>query len=225
MSNLAEEIKYTYKDYLRWDGKVRYELIDGVAYAMAAPSRLHQKISGELFRQLSNFLRGKPCEVYHAPFAVRLNFDSFDDKVVEPDILVVCDESKFDARSVKGAPDFIIEILSPYNIKHDTVIKFRQYQKAGVKEYWIVDPQYKTVEVYILKDGKYGVGNIYRDNDIIHVHTLKGCQINLADVFYDTIESEFDENESIIKQRIIEAMKENGLYNEQIEKIINSIEN
>ena len=113
MSNLAEERGFTYKDYARWDDDIRYELIDGVPYAMASPSRLHQKISGRIFRQLANFLRGKSCEVYAAPLDVRLNPHTFDNIVVQPDILVVCDESKYDDKSIKGAPDFIIEILSP----------------------------------------------------------------------------------------------------------------
>jgi len=148
MSNLAQKPRYTYADYIKWDDSIRYELIDGVAYAMAAPSRLHQKISGEIFRQLSNFLKGKQCEAYAAPFDVRLNVDSYDDIVVQPDLLVVCDESKHDGQSVIGAPDFIIEILSPKNTKHDTDLKYRLYQKAGVKEYWIVNPFRRTVEVY-----------------------------------------------------------------------------
>jgi len=222
MSNLAEEKRYTYRDYIKWDGDVRYELIDGTAYAMATPSRLHQKISKKIFRQLDDFLTGKTCEVYYAPLAVRLNFDSFDDVVVEPDLFVVCDESKFDNRSVKGAPDLIVEILSPHNARHDTVTKFRQYQRAGVKEYWIVDPNAKTVQVHILENGKY-TDKVYRDDDVIPVHVLEGCQINLADVFYDTLELESTDGITI-KQRIIEAMKEKGVYTEQIGKIIGSVE-
>lgn len=223
MSNLAEEKRFTYKDYAKWDDDIRYELIEGVPYAMAAPSRLHQKISGEIFAQLHRFLKGKPCEVYSAPFDVRLNANGFDDIVVQPDILVVCDESKHDGKSVLGAPDFIIEILSPDNTQHDKSLKFYLYQKAGVKEYWIVTPIRKIVEVFILKEGKYGDGKIYRNDDIIPVHALKGCEINLSDVFFG-IESESDKNEYAIKQKIIEAMKKNGINEEQIEKIINSME-
>ena len=222
MSNLAEQIKYNYNEYLKWDDDVRYELIDGVPYAMASPSRLHQKTSMKLSSQFSNFLRGKTCEVYNAPFDVRLNFDSFDDIVVQPDILVVCDESKHDGKSVKGAPDMVIEIISPYNARHDTIIKFRLYQRAGVKEYWIVDPGTKTVQVYILQNGKYGVGKIYRDDDVITVNIFKDCDINLADVFYDISELEL-EDESAVKQKIINAMKVNNISDEQIEKVIDLI--
>jgi len=225
MNNLAEQKRYTYADYARWKGDIRYELIDGVAYAMAAPSSIHQKVSKKIFRQFDNFLIGKTCEVYYAPIAVRLNADDFDDTVVEPDLLVVCDESKIDIKGVKGAPDLIIEILSPFNTNHDKVRKFRQYQKAGVKEYWIVDPMRRTVEVYILKNGKYGVGRIYREEDIISVHVLPGCEINLADVFYDTVEIEEDD-ESDIRNKMIKALKASGvnMSDEQIEKAIKILE-
>jgi len=222
MSNLAEERRYTYADYITWDSKIRYELINGVAYAMASPSRLHQEVLGELHFKLKQFLQGKPCKVFVAPFDVRLNANSFDDTVVQPDILVVCDKSKLDGKSVKGAPDMIIEILSPSNSRHDTVTKLKLYRKVGVREYWIVDPLEKTVQVYILEHGKY-VFSDYSENDIVSVHTLEGCQINLADIFYDTIES--DGAEAITKQKVINAMKANGISDEAINKIISSIDN
>ena len=235
MSNLAEQKRYTYADYAAWKGDIRYEIIDGTAYALAAPSSVHQKISKKIFRQLDHFLIGKTCEVYYAPLAVRLNADDFDDTVVEPDLLVVCDESKIDIRGIKGAPDLIIEILSPFNAKHDTVRKFRQYQKAGVKEYWIVDPIRKTVEVYVLEksNGRYGVGSVYRDDDIVPVHILDGCEVNLADVFYDIIETETEteeennESETLeIRNKMIQALKASGvdMSEEQIENAIKILE-
>ena len=189
--NVAENRRYNYADYITWDDKERYELIDGIAYGMASPSQAHQEASGETFRQLSNFLRGKPCKVYHAPFDVRLNADSFDDIVVQPDLLVVCDKSKLDGKSVVGVPDMIIEILSSSNARnkrHDKVTKFRLYQKSGVREYWIIDPENKTAEVYILENGKY-IANLYSDEDNVPVHVLDGCEINLTDVFADLIEA------------------------------------
>jgi Uma2 family endonuclease len=218
--SLAQERTYTYADYVKWDDQTRYELIDGVAYAMASPSRLHQKISIEISRQLSNFLRGKPCEVYNAPFDVRLNANSFDDIVVQPDILVVCDESKLDAGSVKGAPDMIIEILSPSNRRHDTVTKLRLYQQTGVREYWMVDPDFQTVQVYILENDKYIVST-YSGDDIVPVHVLEGCEINLADVFHDTFQ--LPDSAELIKQKMIDAMKAIGISNEQIDEILKRI--
>ncbi|MCL2814451.1 MAG: Uma2 family endonuclease [Oscillospiraceae bacterium] len=225
MDNLARQKRYTYADYLTWKGDVRYEIIDGTAYAMAGPSQAHQRITKKLVRQFDDFLRGKTCEVFHAPLDVRLNANSFDDVVVQPDIFVVCEQSKHSGRSVRGAPDLIIEILSPYNARHDTFIKFRQYQKAGVKEYWIADPIRRTVEVYILQNGKYGVGSVYRDDDVVPVHILEGCKINLAEVFYDSIEPEEDD-ESEIRNNIIRALKASGvnMSDEQVEKAVKILE-
>jgi len=226
MDNLARRIRpevgYTYSDYLTWDNQPRCELIEGIPRAMASPSQAHQEIVGEIFNQLYNFLKGKPCKAFVAPFDVRLNAESFDDTVVVPDILVVCDRSKLNGRSVTGAPDLIIEILSPFYIRHDTVKKYRLYQKAGVKEYWIVDPVTKTVQTHILENGKY-IGRTYGDDDTVPVHTLDGCKINLMDVFYDTVEVESDDG-LITKQNMIEALKKNNISDTQIEKIMNSIE-
>lgn len=223
MDNLARQKGYTYADYLTWGEAARYELLEGVPCAMASPSQAHQEIVGEIFNQLYNFLKGKPCKAFVAPFDVRLNADSFDDTVVVPDILVVCDKSKLDGRSVMGAPDLIIEVLSPFNIRSDTIGKYRQYQKAGVKEYWIVDPVTKIIQTHILEKGKY-IGRTYGEGDTISVHTLDGCKINLTDVFYDTVETGSDD-ELVTKQNMIDAMKKNNIGDEQIEKIIKSIQN
>ncbi len=135
--------KFTYRDYLHWPDDERWELIDGVAYNMSpAPNRIHQKISGELHRQIANYLIGKQCEVYAAPFDVRLpaTGEKNDEitTVVQPDITIVCDKSKLDKKGCKGSPDLVIEILSPYTAKKDMKEKHFLYEKFAVKEYWIV---------------------------------------------------------------------------------------
>ena len=174
---------YTYADYCQWDDGERWELIDGVSYLMSpAPLRTHQGISMELSRQLATFLKGKLCEVYAAPFDVRLNADTDDDTVVQPDLLIVCDRSKLDDKCCVGAPDMVIEILSPSSGRYDKLVKFQTYQNAGVREYWIVDPDTRTVQACILENGKY-VLTMYGDADIAPVHILEGCTINLRDVF------------------------------------------
>ena len=178
---------YTYTDYCAWPDDERWELIDGVAYAMApGASEGHQSISGEIFRQLSNFLKGKPCKVFHAPFDVRLNANGADDTIVQPDILVVCDNNKLKGgKGVVGAPDFIVEILSPSSAKHDMVTKFRLYQKSGVREYWIVNPDINAVTVNVLH-GESGFYRSYTYDDqdtAVTVEVLDGCTIDLADVF------------------------------------------
>ena len=174
--------RYTYTDYCTWDDDVRWELIDGVPYMMSAPNRRHQEILMQLSNLLWNFLKGKPCKVYVAPFDVRLNADTRDDTVVQPDVLVVCDRSKLDGKACVGAPDLAIEILSKSSSMRDRTIKLNRYLQAGVREYWIVDPDKNTVSVNILKNGKY-VTRTYGGDATIPVHVLEGCKIALPEVF------------------------------------------
>jgi Uma2 family endonuclease len=174
---------YTYADYITWDDDVRYELVDGVAYAMTAPNLDHQSISGELHIQLGNFLKGKKCKLFASPVDVRLEADKDDDVIFQPDLIVVCDRSKIaDGKSCKGAPDVVIEITSHSTARHDKILKFNRYLDAKVKEYWIIDPDTKTVNVFVLKKGEY-VSYAYGDTDILESHVLEGCKIKLSDVF------------------------------------------
>jgi Uma2 family endonuclease len=185
MQAIKRDKRYTYEEYTQWEtGNDRYELIDGVPYLMSAPSRLHQKISGEVFFQLYSYLKGKPCEVYHAPFDVRLNVGGGEDTVVQPDLLIVCDQSKLDDKGGIGAPDMAVEILSPSNPNHDTILKYQKYLQAGVREYWIIDPENKIVHANVLGDGAY-IGRVYSGADAVPVHILEGCKIELQDVFAD----------------------------------------
>jgi Uma2 family endonuclease len=175
-----ENEKYTYEDWLSWDEDVRAELVDGEVYMMAPPSRRHQKIAGEIFGQLWAFLKGKPCEVYAGPFGVHLNEE--EDTVFEPDVVVVCDKSKLDDKGCTGAPDLIVEVLSPSTGRMDKLLKLNKYQQAGVREYWIVDPQDLTVSANILEDGRYFI-TAYDEADVMPVAVLPGCEINLQEVF------------------------------------------
>ena len=174
--------KYTYEDYLNRDDDIRFELIDGVIYMLATPVQVHQEIAGEIHGQLWSFLKGKPCKVFMAPFGVRLNADSGDNTILEPDLFVVCDLKKLDGKSCVGAPDLVVEVLSPSTSKKDRTLKFDKYRQAGVRELWIADPGDKTVSVYVLRDGEYIVRH-YDDSGTIPVHVLEGCNIVLADVF------------------------------------------
>ena len=167
----AENVRYTYADYLTWDENERIELLNGAPVMMASPSRVHQEISMEISRQLANFLEGKKCRVYAAPFAVRLFEKEKDapedvDTVVEPDISVVCDTNKLDEHGCKGAPDLIVEILSPSTARHDRLVKLGEYQRAGVREYWIVSPDERTVQTYLLKDGLFYPYEVYGKKDV-----------------------------------------------------------
>ena len=182
--SLAEPHKhYTWSDYVSWDDDARYELINGMPYMMSpAPSISHQAVSMELSRQLANFLKGKPCKVLSAPCDVRLNAGDGDDIVVQPDLLIVCDMSKLDGRACVGAPDMVIEVSSPSSMRHDRLTKFHLYQKAGVREYWIVEDDTKILQIHILKNGEYTT-RAYSDTDQAPVHVLDGCTIDLTAVF------------------------------------------
>ncbi|MDR0641080.1 MAG: Uma2 family endonuclease [Treponema sp.] len=177
---------YTYADVLTWDGGERYELFDGEAALMAPPNRMHQKILMELAAQLHAFSKGTACEVYPAPFGVRLfpREDNSDDTFFEPDITVVCDPAKLDDQGCRGAPDLVVEILSPASVKHDFLYKFNKYREAGVREYWIVNPNEKILQVYILDGDTYRVFS-YDSGDMTPVSVLPGCQIDLKAVFAD----------------------------------------
>lgn len=189
----AEKERYTFTDVLTWEENDRIEIINGEAVMMAPPSRVHQKISGEIFRQIANYLEGKTCEVYPAPFGVRLfekDGDTPDDvdTLVEPDISVVCDKNKLDKNGCKGAPDMVVEILSPSTLRHDHFVKLGLYQRAGVQEYWIVSPENKTVQVYTLNNGTLTPREFYGAGDVAKVNVLEGCFVELRKVF--TIDEE-----------------------------------
>ena len=170
---------YTYEEWAELDDGNRYELLGGEIIMMAPPSTRHQKISGEIFKQIAVYLDDKPCDVYSAPFGVRLHKKK--DTAFQPDITVVCDPSKITEKGCVGAPDLIVEILSSSTARHDKITKFREYLRAGVKEYWIVNPEEKLVTAYRLKDGEY-VADVYGD-DSAPAQVLPGCEIDLAKVF------------------------------------------
>jgi Uma2 family endonuclease len=150
---LSEEI-YTIEDILALPEGERAELIDGKFYFMSSPSEMHQRILGELYRKIANYIadKGGPCRVYPAAFAVFLNDDR---DYVEPDIVVVCDPRKLKKNGYHGGPDWIIEIVSPSSASHDYVRKAALYSDAGVKEYWIVDPNNEIINVYNFGDEVY----------------------------------------------------------------------
>ncbi|MEW6624731.1 MAG: Uma2 family endonuclease [Bacillota bacterium] len=189
MPLLNPERKYSYADYLTWDEDERWEIIDGVLYMQAAPSRIHQEILMELSKQIANYLTDKICRVYPAPFCVRLpGVNDINDEdiknVVEPDITIVCDTSKLDDNGCKGAPDMIIEIISPSTAKKDKIVKFNKYEKAGVKIYWVVEPDQKLLSVFYLQsDGRYGRPEMYTDEDKISVTIFPDLDIDLKSVF------------------------------------------
>lgn len=188
MTPLRQEYQYTYADLLEWDEDVRYELYDGIPVALASPTNAHQEISGNLHLQLGTYLKGKKCRVYYAPFDVRLfekNGDRPEDVnvVVQPDLMVVCNPKQVDRHGIHGAPDLVIEILSASTRRIDRLIKLNLYQRAGVREYWIVDPAARTVSVYTLEDGAYHTPSVYDADSSVRVSILDDCIIDLSAVF------------------------------------------
>ncbi|MBU8906008.1 Uma2 family endonuclease [Desertibacillus haloalkaliphilus] len=182
---------YSYADYLRWSEGERVELIDGFPYFMTpAPSRLHQQILLELGTQFHTQLKGHPCEAYVAPFDVRLaeDEDASDDDVftvVQPDIVVVCDQNKLDKRGCNGVPDLVIEIISPSTASHDYIRKMELYETFGVKEYWIVQPTDQVVMVFKHNQQSFDKPTFYDKESTIEPGVISGVEIQLADVFID----------------------------------------
>jgi len=159
---LKDNNLYCYGDYLAWPDDVRYELIDGHAYLMSppGPDLPHQDIAGEIYFQVRQALQGKPCRVFIAPLDVRLpkqnEADAQIDTVVQPDVMVVCSPEKLDRRGVRGAPDWVVEVLSPSTAGHDQIKKRSVYERHGVREYWLVHPTDRILTVYLLENGEYG---------------------------------------------------------------------
>ncbi len=191
LSDLDLSKTYTYADYLQWKFKERIELIKGRIFKMSpAPSSYHQEIVVEITRVFANYLKGKPCKVYSAPFDVRLtkklllNEDVI--TVVQPDICVICDRSKIDKRGCIGAPDIVVEILSPGNNKTELQNKYEVYEENGVQEYWIVSPQDKTFLKYTLNnEGKYVASRLLTSGSEVSTPILPDFVLNLEEVFKD----------------------------------------
>ena len=187
---LPQEKSYTYADLLEWEtDTIRYELYDGQLRALSAPTDVHQLILAELLTQIHTHLRGTYRGVFPAPFDVRL-FEHKEDHpqdvktVVQPDLSIVCKKNgQVDGKGIHGAPDLVIEILSPSTKQYDCLVKYKLYQQAGIKEYWIVDPDKKLVLVYTLVDGQYYVPEVYTAKDSVPVGVLEDCAVDLTAVF------------------------------------------
>lgn len=178
----ARANNYTEKDYYSLPENVRAELIDGQIYSMSAPGRIHQEILNFVNTEINIYLRSKkgPCRVYPAPFAVRL-FEDSDRTVVEPDISVICDPNKLTDKGCTGAPDWIVEIISPATSSHDYIRKLNLYAKAGVKEYWILDPRIGKVFLYRLNQADVSVDS-YTLQDKIKVNIWDDLWIDFSEL-------------------------------------------
>ncbi len=181
---------YTEEDYEHLPEEIRAELIDGRFYEMASPSRIHQEILGELHFLIRNYIKSKggSCRVYPAPFAVKLSRSR--DTIVEPDISAICDAGKLTDRGCSGAPDWIIEIISPSNPGYDYIRKLNLYADAGVREYWIIDPTVWEVAVYWLEDGTFRARS-YTFRDTVKVNIFEDFSIDFRMLDIDIPEAAF----------------------------------
>lgn len=177
---LTQAVRYTVADYLSWDDGQRWELISGEAFAMSpAPRRPHQKLVGSLHGELFQFLSGKPCEPYISPIDVFLppladRGDDVEDTVVQPDVLVVCDPTKLADEGIRGAPDFIAEVLSDSTANKDLTRKRDLYEAHGVREYWIVSPENGSVLAYTLQDRRFLPVREFRAEESVPSSVLSG---------------------------------------------------
>jgi len=176
---LPKQNSYTENDYYNLSEDIHIELIDGQIYNQAAPNRRHQKILSALHLCIGNYINAKGgfCEVYPAPFAVRLLQD--DKNIVEPDISVICNPDKLTEKGCNGAPDWIIEIISPGNPSHDYIEKLNLYAHAGVREYWIVDPLKERIVVYYLEESQFEM-NTYTFQEQVKVNIYPDFYIDFA---------------------------------------------
>ncbi len=185
------EKKYSYAEYLTWKFEEYVELIKGKIFKMTpGPSARHQQISSNLLEFFLVARHRTKCSVFHAPFDVRLFPNANDHEiftVVQPDICVICDPAKIDRRGCNGAPNLIVEILSPSTSKKDVQDKYDLYQEAGVQAYWIVIPEIEVVEVFELEGGKYQLKRQYVKDDIIRVALFNGMYLDLKSVFPDDL--------------------------------------
>lgn len=187
-----EETRYTYGDYRHWPEDERWELINGVAYNMcAAPSLGHQGLSGALHSEISQFLKGKPCRVYMAPvdvFFPRLEEQGEEDvdTVVQPDLVVVCDRSRLRPNGIWGAPDFVVEILSPSTSRKDLHEKYALYERSGVREYWVIDPTGHWLQQYVLSPaGRYAPELTFVEQGQVACTVLAGLVVEVSDLWQD----------------------------------------
>lgn len=186
---LEPEATYSYADYLKWSFEERVELIKGKLFKMSpAPTNIHQMISGNISASLWNFLKGKQCKVYYAPFDVRFPKqkglpDHKTYTVVQPDICVVCDPEKLDDAGCKGAPDLIVEILSPSTTRKDLNDKFQLYEEFKVREYWVAYPGEKILEIFYLVGDKYSKSIKYLSGDQVKSNVLSGIELKIDDIF------------------------------------------
>ncbi|WP_246516675.1 Uma2 family endonuclease [Salicibibacter cibarius] len=179
----------SYADYLQWNKDLRCEAFDGMIVNMTpSPTPGHQKIQVELSVEIGSYLREKDCEILTAPLDVCLfaTPETPNEEIknwIQPDLMIVCDPKKIEEKRIIGAPDLVIEILSPATARTDRLTKYNKYEEAGVKEYWIVDPHHETVEVFVLQDQSFERVDVFTKNDVVKVSLFPDFEVQLNKIF------------------------------------------
>lgn len=192
MSEAVSEKEFTWDDYRALPSDQRWELIGGRLYQMASPTVRHQSACGELFVSLKNHFRSTSCRVFIAPLDVKLSYRD----VLQPDLIVVCDNSKIKETHIEGAPDLVIEVLSPSSLRKDRLEKLQLYARAGVKEYWIVEPHPPLTEVLWLDGQTYRFHDAYTERDVLTSPSFPNLSLNLTEIFPDFDPSQVREDSS-----------------------------
>jgi Uma2 family endonuclease len=201
LSQLDLSKTYTYADYLTWDLPERVELILGKIFRMSpAPTSRHQYAVMVLSAALFNFLKGKPCRVFPAPFDVILPVGHpTRDTVVQPDLTVVCDLDKVTEKGCEGVPDLVVEVISKSSVTHDLHEKYSIYEMAGVKEYWVVYPIERSLLIFTLVDGRYVSSKPLTRGDVAHSSVLEAFSLELDELFADVVREDFVEYEPVLR--------------------------
>lgn len=185
----SPDYTYTYADYLTWKFEERLELFRGKIFKMAGPTVRHQEVVANMYLVIGSYLKGKDCKVFLSPIDVRLPVqnrkkDNEITTIVQPDLCIVCDPSKIERRGIVGAPDLVVEVLSPGNSRKEIKLKHELYEEAGVGEYWVVNAEEQNIICYRLNDeGKLALHTVLTPGDIVTLRAVPGLQINIADIF------------------------------------------
>lgn len=179
---------FTLEEYLALPENERMEILEGMPYLLASPSVSHQIIALAFASSFREALQGKPCQAFIAPLDVFLDAaDVRRPTVVQPDVFVVCDRKKLDDRGCHGAPDLIVEVLSPGTRQHDQVRKMNLYWRHGVREYWLADPEIRVIEQFVWDEKGYLLGGFFRAGDKLPVRVLADCVLDVSEIFPEQV--------------------------------------
>ena len=181
---LEQSNKINFEEFITIDNTTNdyLEFIDGKIYCLASPSTEHQSIVGEIYLSFGNYLKGKECKPFISPFDIVFKNETEIHRV-QPDLSIICDKSGLNENNYVGVPNLVIEVLSPSTMSNDFIKKMDLYMRFGVKEYWIVSPRNKEIQIFVLQDNLYSEMISFKENDILQSVIFQDLKINLKDIF------------------------------------------